>query len=477
MPNKGATATNEQEKYSILVVDDEATIRRVLEICLERKGHRVQSATSAAEAMTAAAARKFDIVLLDIRLGNDSGLDLIVPMRRRFPWMKIVVITAYASVESAVRAMRDGAADYLAKPFTPEQVYQVVEKTGRLAGLEGRVEELKTKAAAIAQGEGELLLESGSERMKAVLAFASGVAATDATILIRGESGTGKTLLARRIHEASHRAAHPFVVVSCPSLSPELLESELFGHVKGSFTGAHRDYAGKIASAQRGTLFLDEIGEMSPALQSKMLRFVQEREYENVGDTVTQRADVRIITATNVDLEEHVKDGRFREDLFYRLNVIEIEMLPLRERPSDVIPLAELMLAELATTHGRPARGFTPEAREVLLSYPWPGNIRELRNVVERGVLLSSSVLIAPEALPLRVSQAAGTPIPVPGVSPVKAPAQEPVSCERMPSLDQVEEEHIRHVLAVCPSLEEAARTLGINQTTLYRRRKRYGLV
>jgi NtrC-family two-component system response regulator AlgB len=461
----------------ILVVDDESAICRVLKICLEQKGHHVECVSSADESMVAAAARAFDMVLLDVRLGSDSGLDLIVPMRRQFPRMKIIVITAHATIESAVRAMREGATDYLGKPFTPDEVYRTIEKVRQIASLEGRVEELNARGSGIPPGDQRVLVESGSERMKAVLALARGVARTDATILLRGESGTGKTMLARKIHEGSHRAAHPFLVVSCPSLSPELLESDLFGHVRGSFTGAHRDYAGRIASAQHGTLFLDEISEMPPALQAKMLRFVQEREYESVGDPTTKKADLRLITATNVDLEARVKEGRFREDLLYRLNVIELEMCPLRERPADILPLADQMVAELAATHERPAREFSPGARRMLVGYHWPGNIRELRNVVERAVLLSPTATIGEEALPLKVASPGDSTVAAPGESCSPLPMAFASEGDSTRTLEQVEEAYIRRVLAGRPNLEEAAKILGIDQTTLYRRRKRYGLV
>ena len=477
MPVDSKALVAGEQALDILVVDDEAAIRRVLKICLEQKGHRVECVSSAEKSLVAAAAKAFDIVLLDVRLGSDSGLDLIVPMRRRFPWMKIIVITAHATVESAVRAMREGAADYLRKPFTPAEVFQTIGKVRQIAGLEGRVEELKSRASSIPPGDQGVLMESGSECMKAVLALASGVAGTDATILLRGESGTGKTMLARRIHEGSHRAAHPFLVVSCPSLSPELLESDLFGHVRGSFTGAHRDYAGRIASAQHGTLFLDEISEMSPALQAKMLRFVQEREYESVGDPTTKKADMRIIAATNVDLEARVKEGRFREDLLYRLNVIELEMCPLRERLPDILPLAEHMLLELASTHGRPAREFCPEACRMLVGYHWPGNIRELRNVVERAVLLSSTAVIGEDALPAKVAHPGEVKAAPPGECHSPITVEGELDRDSAHTLEEVEEAHIRRVLAGRPNLEEAAKILGIDQTTLYRRRKRYGLI
>ena len=476
-----------ESKLDILVVDDEASICRVLKICLEAKGHRVETASTASDAEAMAASKTFDIVLLDVRLGNESGLDLVAPFHSRFPWMKIVIITAHASVESAVKAMQDGAADYLAKPFSPDQVLHIVEKVRRISDLESRVEELSSRVAKSSPTGTKSLLESSNGRMKGMLELASSVAGTDVTVLIRGESGTGKTVLARRIHEISHRAAHPFVVVSCPSLSHELLESELFGHVKGSFTGAHRDYAGRIASAQRGTLFLDEIGEMPPSLQAKMLRFIQDREYESVGDTVTKKADVRIITATNVDLEQHVREGKFREDLMFRLNVIELELVPLRDRQGDIIPIAESLITELSAAYNRPPRALSDAAKNLLVEYSWPGNIRELRNVIERCLLLSTGTgPMGPELFPIKISKsttASGlranrTPVPAGDDHAESAShAVQTASCGPLATLDAVEEQHIRSVLAACPNLEDAARTLGIDQTTLYRRRKRYGII
>lgn len=446
----------------ILVVDDEASIRRVLQLCLEEAGHRVTQATTSGEALAKAAEASFDIVLLDIRLGNESGMDLIAPFTRRFPWMRIVLMTAHASVETAVRALREGAADYLPKPFSPEELLHIIERVHKVAALESRVAELSPRTPV---PDGNPVLQTQSPRMKKVLELVTGIAPTDATVLIRGESGTGKTMLARLIHESSKRGTHPFVVVSCPSLSSELLESELFGHVKGSFTGAHKDYAGRVASAQRGTLFLDEVGEMSPALQAKMLRFAQDREYESVGDTTTKKADVRLITATNVNLENAVKEGRFREDLLFRLNVIEVEMVPLRERPEDIPGIANRLLAQLASQSGRPARGFSKQALQALLAYHWPGNIRELRNVVERCVLLTPGEEVGTDFMPMRMLE--GSAGSTPGIGDADG---------RLATLDELEESHIRRVLAATDSLEAAAEALGIDQTTLYRRRKRYGL-
>ncbi len=293
--------------------------------------------------------------------------------------------------------------------------------------------------------------------MQRILAMARQVADSDATILITGESGTGKTLLARAVHSWSRRAAKPMGVVSCPSLSLDLLESELFGHVKGAFTGALRDNPGRISACEGGTLFLDEIGELPPPLQPKLLRFLQEKAYERVGDAVTLNADVRVLAATNVNLEAAVAAGNFREDLFYRLNVLELVMPPLRERPEDILPIAEKLLVFFARQHHRNALLLAEDIRPVLQSYPWPGNIRELRNAIERAVLISSGENIGAAHLPMKMKSVEHTPCigdPIP--------------------LEKIEELHIRRVLASTKSLDEAARILGMDSVTLWRRRKQY---
>jgi NtrC-family two-component system response regulator AlgB len=280
-------------------------------------------------------------------------------------------------------------------------------------------------------------------------------------VLLRGESGTGKGVLAKAVHARSRRAAGPFVTVHCPSLSTELLESDLFGHTKGAFTGAVRDTAGKVAAAAGGTLFLDEVGDLPLALQPKLLRLVQDRTYERVGEATVRTADVRIVAATNRDLESEVAAGRFREDLLYRLNVIEVTVPPLRDRRADLLPLAEHLLARFAARETRPAVAFTEAAREAILRHRWPGNVRELRNAIERAVLLGKGTAIDAADLPAAVTSA--------------PPARVAVG-EGVP-IDAVEVEHIRRVLASSPTLEDAARTLGIDPSTLYRKRKKYGLL
>jgi NtrC-family two-component system response regulator AlgB len=443
-------------RLQILVVDDEANIRRTISVCLETEGHHVVGVSNVADAIAEAARRSFDLAFVDLRLGMDDGLDLIPALHAKSPWLKIIVITAYASIDTAVEAIRRGATDYIPKPFTPAQIGLAVRKVFEMRSLELKVAALQED---LGREHPEVDFSSANPRMKKAVDMAQQAASSEAIILIRGESGTGKTVLARAIHGWSRRAAKAFRVVSCPSFSSELLESELFGHIKGAFTGAVRDNPGRIAASEGGTLFLDEISDLPLALQPKLLRFVQDKEYERVGDDVTRKADVRILTATNIDLETAVKVGRFRKDLFYRLNVIQIEIPPLRDRPEDLARLAERLLTFHARQNHRMFLGFSDEAFSALREYAWPGNVRELSNVIERAVILCPDERIGPEFLPSLLVPADASP-----------QIGDPVS------LEKVEEQHIRHVLASTKSLQEAAAVLGIDQATLWRRRKKYGI-
>jgi two-component system, NtrC family, response regulator AlgB len=440
----------------ILIVDDEANIRRTLALYLETEGHHVLAVSNATDARNEAARRAFDLAFVDLRLGLDDGLDLIPALLARSPGLKIVVVTAFASIDTAVEAIRRGASDYIPKPFTPAQIGLAVRKVFEMKALESKVASLQEDLGREQPG---IDLTSANSAMTQALELARQAAGSEAIILLRGESGTGKTVLARAIHGWSRRAAKAFRVVSCPSVPAELLESGLFVHVKGAFTGAVRDAPGRIASCEGGTLFLDEVGDLPLGLQPKLLRFVQDKEYERVGDTVTRKADVRILAATNADLEAAVAAGRFREDLFYRLNVIPIRLPALRERPEDLPVLAAGLLAFHARRNHRPLLAMTDEALAALRDYSWPGNVRELSNVIERAVILCRGDRIGPDLLPPRLVGDEASPR-----------AGDPVT------LEALEEQHIRRVLASAGSLQEAAAALGIDQATLWRRRKKYGI-
>jgi NtrC-family two-component system response regulator AlgB len=441
---------------SILIVDDEPNIRKTLSISLEAEGHHVIAVGSPKEALAEADARYFDLALVDLRLGSESGIDLIGKLLGICPWVKCIVITAYASIDTAVEAMRRGAFDYLPKPFTHDQVSVLVGKVSEVRTLEQKVEALQER---LRESVPEAVIESRSPAMQRALAMARQVADSDATILIRGESGTGKTILAHAIHSWSGRSSKPFGTISCPTLSAELLASELFGHAKGSFTGAVRDYPGRIAACEGGTLLLDEIGDLPLSIQAKLLRVLQEKVYERVGDLETRKADVRILAATNIELESAVKAGRFREDLFYRLDVVEIVIPPLRDRREDIIPLAEGLLAFFARQNHRRILGFDDDASEALRNYEWPGNVRELRNAIERAVLLSTADRVGVHHFPLKLKSSERLP-----------GAGDPVT------LEELERTHIRRVLASSRSIEEACRILGMDSVTLWRKRKKYGL-
>jgi len=440
----------------VLIVDDEANIRKTLAIALEAEGHGVVAVSNAEDAAAEALRQSFDLAFVDLRLGTFNGLDLIPTLLGVTASLKIVVITAYASIDTAVEAMRRGATDYLPKPFTPAQVNLAVAKVAEVRALERRVQALQEDLGRL---NPEIDFDTANAGMRRTLDLARQVAQSDAAILLRGENGTGKSVLARAMHGWSRRAEKPFAVVSCPALPAELLESELFGHVKGAFSGAVRDHAGRIAACEGGTLLLDEIGDLPAALQPKLLRFLQDREYEPVGGGVTRKADVRIMAATNVDLEKAVREGRFREDLYYRLNVVPIVVPPLRERPEDIVPLAERLLAFFGRSSHRTFLGFTEDAKAALRAHPWPGNVRELRNAVERASILCRFDWVGVECLPdtLATDRVASRP-------------------GEFVSLDQLEEQHIRRVLGATKSLQEAADLLGIDQATLWRRRKKYGI-
>jgi len=439
----------------ILVIDDEAHIRKTTTMTLDALGHECTQASTGDDALSLLKKESFDTAFLDLRLGQEDGLDLIPKMLTLEPKLSVIVFTAYSSMETAIEAMRRGAVDYIAKPFTPDQIRQSLSRIENARRLENRVVELESRLSGT-----EGLIDFNTEEPMAQKTFETAMkaAASVATLLLTGESGTGKSVLARALHLNSPRRDNAFVTVACPSLSKELLESELFGHVRGAFTGAVGETWGKVKAAEGGTLFLDEIGELPIEIQPKLLRLLQEREYERVGDTKPRKADVRVIAATNRRVEELVKEGKFREDLYYRLNVITIEMPPLRKRPLDLPSLARQNLKMFAKQSARTIKDFTPAAMTALQRYPWPGNLRELRNVIERAVILASGEKIDVNDFPdsLRGSQPSGAVI------------------GNRVSLEELEREHILRVIEISSSMDEAAQILGIDPATLYRKRKRY---
>ncbi len=450
-----ASPAPQTRMWDVLVIDDEKNIRATLSMCLEGMGCHVTAVPSGQAALAALSHQTFDLAFLDLRLGETNGLDLLAQLLAESPNLAIVVITAYATFDTAVAAIKRGAKDYLPKPFTPAQVRHAVEQLTERRELTRRVLDLEGQ---LREAVPEVDLATTAPKMRAVIEVIVRAAKSEATVFLRGENGTGKGVLARFLHTQSARGSGPFVVVNCPTLSEELLASELFGHARGAFTGAIRDQAGRVEAAQGGTLFLDEIGEISPGLQAKLLRFLQEKQFERVGENKTRHADVRVLAATNRDIETDVKTGRFREDLLYRLNVIEVRTPPLRERPEDILRLAQRFLAFFARSAGRPTPELSQAAEAALLTYPWPGNVRELRNAIERAVILWPAQVVEPQAFPASIA--------------AHATAEPRLGGDF--SLEAIEREHIMQVLARIPTLEEAAHILGIDSSTLWRKRKKY---
>jgi NtrC-family two-component system response regulator AlgB len=447
--------------FTALIADDDPAIRQSLRLCLEAENARVQQAGTSAGCLDALDRSRFDVVFLDLWLGSDSGLTILPEILRRQPGVGVIVVTAYATYESAVEAMKLGAVDYLPKPFTPEQVRTAARRVVTAGVLRHRLTELQDR---LDETEGESSFETCSPTYAAFLQTAARAAASDAVILLRGESGTGKTVLARWLRRQSRRPDGPFVTVHCPMLSSELMSSVLFGHKKGAFTGAVTDAVGKVEEAEGGTLFLDEVGDLNADSQARLLRFLNDRTYERVGEAKERRADVRLIAATNRSLEADVKAGRFREDLFFRLNVITLTAPSLRERREDVLPMARHYLGFFERRQGRQNLTFSTACEAAILAHTWPGNLRELRNAVERAAILCPSSVIEAIDLGLMAARPA-----VPG-------NRDGTVLGADVSLEEVEREHIARVVARADSFEAAARILGIDVTTLQRKRKRYGL-
>ncbi|MEW6511593.1 MAG: sigma-54 dependent transcriptional regulator [Bacteroidota bacterium] len=436
-------------KASVLLVDDEQNILKTVRICLDAAGFEVTAIANPLEALDAIRARTFDLAFFDLKMEPMDGMELLRQTRQLTPDTTVILMTAHGSIDSAVEAIKLGAYDYLQKPFEFSELQHFAEKVYEHHRLRHEIRLLREELGRRgAQG----ILVTRSERMKAALDLATQVAPSGITVLIEGESGTGKELLARMIHQQSPRAENPFVTVNCAALAENLLESELFGHVKGAFTGAVRDREGRFEAADGGTVLLDEIGEVAPPTQVKLLRFLQSKELERVGETATRKVDVRIIAATNRNLEEAVQTGNFREDLYYRLNAVKIKLPPLRERSEDIPLLAQHFLSRSASTSE-----MTPDLVRALTAYPWKGNVRELENIIERAVILAKGQPVGLQHLPEEFQLLVG-------------------EANRPLSLEEVERQHIARVLRIANDLDEAASMLGIDPATLWRKRKKYGL-
>ncbi|WP_437275760.1 sigma-54 dependent transcriptional regulator [Sorangium sp. So ce375] len=452
---------NAEKKQSsrVLVVDDEASARSGLEKLLRQEGYTVDTAADGVEALEVAAERPPDIVVTDLKMPKMDGVALIGKLREQDPALPVIVVTAFGDVSSAVQAMRAGAEDYLTKPVDFDALLLTLERALERSALRVEAENLRRQLRE-RQGEGVEGLIGTSPAMQKVYRMARQVAGARATVLITGESGTGKGELARAIHAKGPRAKGPFVTLHCAALAESLLESELFGHERGAFTGADKRRIGRFEQAHGGTLFLDEVGEIAPSTQVKLLRVLQERTFERVGGNDTVSVDVRLIAATNRDLAAAVQEGRFREDLYYRLNVVHIDMPPLRIRDTDVLLLANHFLRRFAAENHRKIDGFTDEARSKLVAHRWPGNVRELENAIERAVVLCDDARIDAEHLPIDAAPVAKGALRVPGATMAEI--------ERYAILSTLE--------ATNGSTTRAAEILDISIRTIQYRLHEYGM-
>jgi two-component system, NtrC family, response regulator HydG len=449
------------EKIKILVVDDEQSHRIMLRAVLSEDGYAVAEASDGTDAVRAVEKEAFDVILLDIRMTNMDGIEALAEIRKISPLVPILIMTAYASVKTAVEALKAGAFDYLTKPLDIEELKILIEKA--LEHYHLRAENLVLKERLGDRFDFSRII-GRSPKMKSLLDMLAMVAPSDATVLLMGESGTGKEVVANAIHHNSPRAGQPFIKVSCTALPETLLESELFGHEKGAFTGAVSRREGRFQLAHRGTIFLDEVGDMSPAIQTKLLRVLQEKEFEPLGSTRTIKVDIRVIAATNRELEKDVKDGRFREDLYYRLNVVPIVLPPLRERKEDIPLLTDHFLAIYREKNRKSLKGISGKARDLLIRYDWPGNIRELENCIERAVIIARGDVIVPADFPPQIRI----------LSMEEETDVFGLPCGR--SLEEMERALIMKTLVETGgNRTKAAEILGINRRTLQNKLRQYG--
>ncbi len=448
----------------ILIVDDEDGMRRLLSRVLTREGYETSTVANGAEALRLVASERFDLVVTDIKMPEMDGLELLAELKQYEPSLPIIVITAYGTIENAVQALRSGAYDYIAKPFENDEIKLTVAKAFERERLLAENRYLHAELEGRYDFSG---IVGGSPAMQQVYEMASSVAVSNANVLITGESGTGKELLARSIHYSSLRKEKPFVVLNCAALSEGVLESELFGHEKGAFSGALDTRKGRFERADQGTLFIDEVAEMSMAAQVKLLRVIQEHEFERVGGNKTISVDVRIVAATNKKLEDQVKQGKFREDLYYRLNVVNINVPPLRSRREDVEPLSRFFLDKYTAETGKKITDLSPRALSCLLAHDWPGNVRELQNAIERAVVLSKGTVLTPRDFPQGMQGDDQICLQIP---------------EKGGSLTDILEDLERQLIIQTLQREDgsqtrAAETLGIKRTTLRYKMEKYRMI
>jgi NtrC-family two-component system response regulator AlgB len=439
----------------VILIDDDKNILTTLGICLESLNLEVFQASSGEVALQIAKREMPHFAFVDLKLSGMDGIEVTKELLKINPSILIVIITAYAAVDTAVMSIKSGAYDYLAKPFRSMQITHIVSKLRQIHDLQTEVTSLRDTLRDIHSFED---FKTKSPRMIHILESAQKSAASSASILITGETGTGKNAIARMIHNWSHRKSAPFVILNCATLNEELLTSELFGHVRGAFTGAVSEKTGKVELADKGTLFIDEIGEMPISLQSSLLNFLQTHEFEKVGDPKPRKVDVRVITASNRDLDEMIAEGLFRKDLFFRLSVIELYIPPLREHSEDIPILIEHFLDKFSFINNKQSLQFDQNSLRVMMGYNWPGNVRELMNIVERCVILAESKTISLELLPQRILEKKN------GFFKLDM------------TLDEIEKTHIQQVLQRAHSQQEASEILGIDPATLWRKRRKYGL-
>ena len=441
----------EKKTPNVLIVDDEANILKTMAICLKDLGYNISTIQKPQEVADQIKKETYDLAFVDLKMQPIDGMEVLSQIRQLSPNTTIIIITAHGSIDSAIEAIKNGAYNYIQKPFDFIELQIFAQKTLEYHNLTNEVKRLREQTDQI-KASGNIITQN--EKMLEMIDIAERVAVSEISVLIEGESGTGKELYAQLIYSNSDRADKPFIKINCAALPENLLESELFGHIKGAFTGAIKDRTGRFEEADGGTIFLDEIAEITPALQAKLLRILQQKEFERVGENITRKVNVRIIAATNRNLEEAIKEGTFRKDLFYRLNAVRIQLPPLRERPEDISLLISHFIKKICNDKDI---SISPDALRALKRYRWSGNVRELENMMNRAVLLARNGIIELKDLQEEIQLALDNSI-------------------ELQTLEEIEKLHIKKVLQNTSDLNQAAQTLGIDPATLWRKRKRYNL-